>query len=576
MSSWKKLIFSMMVSLPLSLPSTGQITFASRQYALNNPVIQIATGDFNGDGKPDVAVFSILGGTVSILLNNGDGSVASPRDFPAITPDANGSTTFSALAVGDFNGDKNLDVIVAHSDHSTGIGFLEVLLGNGDGTLRLPIATPLNFYATYFFGVGDFNGDKKQDLAVYGADPNTQLSLITLLGNEDGTFTRGSMAQGGTGFGPTGALIADLNHDGKLDVLFSTQFGANWENNDLLIFLGRGDGTFRSAMQLTSQAPATYALASGDFNHDGTPDLVSCSYQAQDCTCEFGVCHCRPFGPPGSLAVMLGKGDGTFGGPGVLASADFRNSVVGDFDADGNPDFIVEVNSGLTVYLGDGRGGFSTQATSSSSRLMNAKAADFNGDGLDDLIALNFTSSSTNQGPDAVEVSLNTTPGFSLQASSSSQQIQPGGSATYTINVGQQNGFSNPVALGCSAPAGVHCSLSSASVRPGNSITMMVTTTANSASAVSILAPFKFLYAFYMPLGGLVSIGFAARGRKTRRISSVMLGGVIFAGLTLQVACGGGSPNMGGGSPQARNYAITVTGTSGTTQHSTTVNLTVQ
>ena len=100
MSSWKKLIFSMMVSLPLSLPSTGQITFASRQYALNNPVIQIATGDFTGDGKPDVAVFSILGGTVSILLNNGDGSVASPRDFPAITPDANGSTTFSALAVG--------------------------------------------------------------------------------------------------------------------------------------------------------------------------------------------------------------------------------------------------------------------------------------------------------------------------------------------------------------------------------------------------------------------------------------------------------------------------------------------
>jgi len=79
-----------------------------------------------------------------------------------------------------------------------------------------------------------------------------------------------------------------------------------------------------------------------------------------------------------------------------------------------------------------------------------------------------------------------------------------------------------------------------------------------------------------MPLGGLVSIGFAARGRKTRRISSVMLGGVIFAGLTLQVACGGGSPNMGGGSPQARNYAITVTGTSGTTEHSTTVNLTVQ
>ena len=169
---------------------------------------------------------------------------------------------------------------------------------------------------------------------------------------------------------------------------------------------------------------------------------------------------------------------------------------------------------------------------------MNAKAADFNGDGLDDFIALNFTSSSTNQGPDAVEVSLNTTPGFSLQASSSSQQIQPGGSATYTINVGQQNGFSNPVALGCSAPAGVHCSLSSASVRPGNSITMMVTTTANSASAVSILAPFKFLYAFYMPLGGLVSIGFAARGRKTRRISSVMLGGVIASRWGWQAAFG--------------------------------------
>src|SRR5215469_17367257 len=112
--------------LMCTTPVNAQVTFASaRDYPLNTTPYAAAIGDFNGDGKPDLAVLSVLGGTVSILLNNGDGTFASARDFPAIAPDQ--AEPFSGIALSDVNGDTKLDVIVSHSDSRSGVEVINVL-----------------------------------------------------------------------------------------------------------------------------------------------------------------------------------------------------------------------------------------------------------------------------------------------------------------------------------------------------------------------------------------------------------------------------------------------------------------
>ena len=280
-----RLLFTLLALCSVSLPGVAQISFSSHKYPLNNPAF-VVNGDLNGDGKPDLAVLSIIGGTVSTLLNNGDGTFSSPQGFPATRPDPDGPTRFSGLAVGDFNDDKKIDVLVTHTTDSSGTASIYVLFGNGDGTLQLPVNAAPAFVGITFFGVGDFNGDGKLDVACYGEDSDTggEASLMMLLGNGDGTFTRGTTVA--MGLSAVGSLIADVNQDNRLDVVFAA---SNQNGNVLEIFLGKGDGTFQTVKEVPSQAPSTFSLVGGDFNHDGTPDLVSTSQQIQ--YCEFKVCH---------------------------------------------------------------------------------------------------------------------------------------------------------------------------------------------------------------------------------------------------------------------------------------------
>jgi hypothetical protein len=428
----------------------------------------------------------------------------------------------------------------------------------------LPVVTALNFLAFNFFGVADISGDGNPDAVVYGADSASIREVIPLLGKGDGTFTRGTSPDGGQGVGVSAALVADFNHDGRVDVIFP-RVGAN-DESDLVVFLGNGDATFEPARQFASQAPATFSLVAGEFNSKGNLDLVSTATQSQ--MCEFRVCH--PVGPAGSLAFMAGKGDGTFGGPGVLQAGDFGPPVVGDFDGDGNLDFAAANRTASTfdIYLGNGNGAFVGPVALEMKG--DQVAADLNGDGLTDLALLRSG---------AVQVALNTTPSFSLAATTSGSLVHPGGSATFTVTVGQQHDFSGTVALNCSAPqsAGIHCSLNPSSLNPGSTATLTVTTTGPLAGFIPRLQHTFGFFALWLPVTLLVGgLSFQSCQFSRRKFLVPALASVVFIGLMFQVACGGGGATHSGGGTPAGTYAVTTTATSGVTQHSTTVKLTVE
>ena len=260
----------------------GDGTFqAPISYGVPGP---LAAGDLNGDGKPDLAVRRSAG-AVSILLGNGDGTFQQPAEFSAAT--SNYHCAGGEVTIADFNGDGRPDLAVAGSTN----GGFAILLGKGDGTFAQSFAVagcdPNMFCcgaAGYPLGVGDFNGDGKLDIITsYGFG---QQRGAVLLGNGDGTFRElpgqtfsdGKLFPHGVGVYPSVIVVADLNGDGKLDAVFGygdggTQDGVHNDYQMVSVCLGNGDGSFQPAMAIgVGERPSSVAL--GDFNGDGKPDLA--------------------------------------------------------------------------------------------------------------------------------------------------------------------------------------------------------------------------------------------------------------------------------------------------------------
>jgi hypothetical protein len=282
-----------------------------------------------------------------------------------------------AVAVADVNGDGIPDLIVANGNDNT----VRVLLGNGDGTYHYLNNDPTQ--GTFTVGthpdavaVADLNGDGKLDLIVanYG-DLNTPVpgSVSVLLGNGDGTFQPAQTFP--VGFGATSVAVADVDGDGIPDLVVANFGNPNTHDpGSVSVLLGNGNGTFRPPVNYaTGPGPASVAVA--DVNGDGIPDLVVAN--------QYG----------NTVSVLLGNRDGTFRSAVNYPVGTGPTSVtVADVNGDGVPDLIVTniSDNTVSVLLGNGAGTFQPGPTLSTGLgPVAAAVADVNGDGTLDLVVAN-------------------------------------------------------------------------------------------------------------------------------------------------------------------------------------------
>jgi hypothetical protein len=271
----------------------------------------LVLADMNGDGKPDVVTGNADATTVGVLLGKGDGTFAAPKEAPTGAPPMD-------IAVGDLNGDGKPDLVTVGSGPVMTIndGIVSVLLGKGDGTFAPKVDLGAGM-STSGIAIGDMNGDGKSDLVVANAGADDWWSLDVMLGKGDGTFTKGSSDS--TVYGSASVELADLNGDGILDVIT----GHTLTGTSVSVLFGRGDGTLSTKVDY---ATAGSAIALGDMNGDGRPDLVT-------------------DGP----SVLFAQADGSFTG-----RADYMPVgtavALGDVNADGRLD-VAQIGRSNTVNM---------------------------------------------------------------------------------------------------------------------------------------------------------------------------------------------------------------------------------
>ncbi|MSP60931.1 MAG: VCBS repeat-containing protein [Myxococcales bacterium] len=321
----------------------------------------IAAGKLDGDAFNDLVVANSGSGNITVLRGLGAGTFApQPAVMAGMSP--------YHVALGDFNADGKLDAAVALA----GEGKVLVMTGAGTGALT-PGASFTTGMAPHYVAVGDVSGDAKPDLVVVN---NGSKSVSVLLGAGAGMFAPAQSYAVGTA--PVAVVIADLNNDKKLDLAV-----ANYGTADVSVLLNQGNGLFGGALAFAAGSnPASLAVA--DYNQDTFPDLVVANFTDN------------------TVSLLLNEGAGAFPVRKTFAvgGAGYNWAVAGLFNADAVPDVALVRASGNPIHVLRGNGAgllpllvtpdYEFTTSPFGKQPWAVVAADFNNDGKLDLAYTDF------------------------------------------------------------------------------------------------------------------------------------------------------------------------------------------
>lgn len=325
--------------------------------------------------------------TVGTPRSLGSKTVASPSAFspsqlPGILlrPSLPAGALPTGIVAGDFNSDGNFDWVVANGGDNT----LDVYLGKGDGTSRLPAIIPLSGQSPVGIAEADLNGDGKLDLAVVESDSDT---VGILFGNGDGTF-QPEVELPVANAQPLGIAIADVNKDGKPDLIVAILGSGPATQLDFEVLLNDGTGHFGSPIYapplISDGTDEGFAISVGDMNGDGIPDLLVTGQDAYATT----------------IKSYFGVGNGSFTAGALVwksipdAAFDVLNAVLADVNGDHCPDIVDLIDAGaVEVFYGNCSGTFPGSPSAEygiADGGASLAVADVNGDGFPDIITGSF------------------------------------------------------------------------------------------------------------------------------------------------------------------------------------------